>query len=229
MMPRVVIVEPIYQINLGYIARISKNFGIKRLNLVNPKCKYKGKEAIKYSKHARELLENAKLFGSIDSAVKGTFVLGTTAIWRKTGEAFFNVYPLERFMKLVKKNRIRDISILIGRDNIGLTKAELAKCDATIFIPASDDYPALNISHALGILLYAFSSMNVKDQVGNVSATPDEIERVKLLFTRLIAKRKDIRDKKAVAMSFEHILKRSSPTKKEASALSVALSPKYNR
>ncbi len=229
MIPRVVVVEPIYQINLGYMARVSKNFGVKRLNLVNPRCKYNGKEAVKYSKHARELLENARVFKTLDSAVGGTFVLGTTAIWRKTGGAFFNVYSLGGFMKLAKKNKIKNISVLIGRDNIGLTKEELAKCDATVFIPTSDEYPALNISHALGILLYAFSSMNGHDQVANSSASREEVERVKFLFTKLIAKRKDIRDKKAVAMSFGHILKRSGPTKKEVSALSVALSPKYNR
>ncbi|HUC39047.1 MAG TPA: RNA methyltransferase [Candidatus Acidoferrum sp.] len=222
----IVIVEPIYQINLGYMARVLKNFGIERMNLVNPRCRYRGKEAIKYSKHARGLLEGAKVFGSIEEATKGSFVVGTTAIWRKTGVAFYNVYTLERLLGMVKKNKRRRVSVLIGRDNIGLTKEELAKCDATIFIPTSDEYPALNISHALAIILYAFTNAFQKRQMESYSASAKEEQRVKALFSRMISKRMDIRDKRAVAMAFDHIIGRANPTKKEIGALSIALSPR---
>lgn len=225
---RVVVVEPVYQINMGYIARASKNFNIKRLSIVNPRCNYKGKEAIKYSKHARELLEGATVFKSIGDATKGTFIVGTTAIWRKTGRAFYNVYTPEGLLKLVKKNGIRKVSILIGRDNTGLTKDELAGCDANVFIPASDEYPALNISHALAIMLYVFSdTMHWKGQPS--APGYKEIERINKLFKDLVWKKKGIRDKKAVAMSFRHIVMRAAPTRKEIGALSVALSPKSDR
>lgn len=226
---RVIIVEPIYQINLGYIARVSKNFGVNELTLINPKCKYKGKEAIKYSKHAHDLLTNAKISNSIAKATKGTFVVGTTAIWRKTGEAFHNVYSLDRLIGMVKRNKIRKVSLLIGRDNIGLTKEELAMCDATAFIETDDKYPALNISHALGIMLYAFSGLTKETSIASMSARPEELKRIEKLFTLMISKRKDIRDKKAVTMAFEHIVNRAAPTQKEIGALSVALSPRRKR
>ncbi len=222
---RIVLVEPMYQINLGYIARVAKNFGITSLSLVNPKCSYRGKQAIKYSKHARELLQRAKLFRSIGAATRGTFVMGTTAIWRKTGSSFYNVYDPRKALGLIKRNRISRVSILIGRDNIGLTKEELEGCDATVFIPTSDEYPAMNISHALAVLLYAFSSGEKwKDQPGAPSRK--EVGRVSRLFEMMVSRRKDIRDKKAVTMAFNHIIKRSAPTKKELGALSVALSPR---
>jgi TrmH family RNA methyltransferase len=226
---RIVIVEPIYQVNLGYIARICKNFGVRRLNLVNPRCKYKGNEAIKYSKHARGLLENAVVFKSIAQATKGTFVVGTTALWRKTGKAFYNVYTPDKLLQLTKKNKISRLSVLIGRDNTGLTKEELAGCDATVFIPTDGEYSALNISHALAIILYSFSDYLVKtgkDMESNAADYKD-IERISKLFKMIISKRKDIRDKRAVTMAFDHLIKRSAPTKKELAALSVALSPKH--
>ncbi len=224
----VVIVEPMYQQNLGYIARVSKNFGIKKLNLVRPRCNYRGREAIKYSKHAKDLLLKAATFKSIREATKSTFVVGTTALWRKTGKAFYNVYEPSQLLRLIKRNRIKEVSILIGRDDTGLTKEELMECDANVFIPTNEEYPALNISHALAIMLYAFSaSERWKDR----PEAPDckEMERINLLIDIFVSKRKGIRDKKAVAMALRHMMMRSSPTKEELRAISVAFSPKEDR
>ncbi len=226
---RIVIVEPMYQINMGYIARVSKNFGVRELSLVRPRCNYRGKDAIKYSKHARDLLTNARVFRSISQATKGTFVVGTTALWRKTGEGFHNVYAVDKLAGMVRRNKIGSVSLLIGRDDTGLTKEELADCDASIFIEASEEYPSLNISHALGIMLFALSPLLKRTSMNRIEARPEELGRIKRLFSMLISKRKDIRDKKAVAMAFSHIVDRSNPTSKEIGALAVALSPKRKR
>ena len=224
----VVAIEPLYQINLGYIARISKNFGIKKIVLVNPRCNHKGKEAIKYSKHARDLLTKATVTESLEDATEGTFVIGTTAIWNKTSEAFHNAYSIEKVISIMKKNGIRKISIILGRDDTGLTKEELSGCDATIHIETIGDYTALNISHALAIVLYEFAKTGKReDFLKEERAGSGEMLRMSELFGRFIAARKDIRDKRAVEMAFNHILKRASPTKKELAAVSVALSPKY--
>jgi TrmH family RNA methyltransferase len=221
---RVVVVGPMYQQNLGYIARVSKNFGVPRLYIVNPRCHYKGKEAIRYSKHAKELLQSARVSRSINDATRGTFVVGTTALWRKTSQAFHNVHTPGELLKLLKRNKISRISLLIGRDDTGLTKGELMGCDATVFIPTSAGYPVLNISHALAILLYVFSSHELS---GRPNA-PDkrDIERMNRLIGIFVSKRKGIRDRKAVAMALRHIIARSSPTKGELKAISVALSPR---
>ncbi len=227
---RVVLVEPIYQINLGYTARVAKNFGVDKLYLVNPMCKYNGKEAIKYAKHARDLLSNAKICRSMKDATHGTLLLGTTALWRKTGKSFFNVYTLDRALHLLEKRGATKVSIIIGRDNTGLSKEELSMCDATVFIPTNEDYPVLNISHALAILLYSFTQSSLSRKYpfeSSLYADNREINSICNLFSKTIGKRNDIRDKNAVLMSFNHILKRSFPTKKELSALSIALSPRY--
>ena len=68
---KVILVEPKYQINLGYIARTAMNFGVRRLFLVNPRTDPKGKTALMYAKHARSLLENARTYKSLDDATEG--------------------------------------------------------------------------------------------------------------------------------------------------------------
>ena len=58
---KVIVVEPRYQVNLGYIARVSKNFGVQRLFFVKPRTPLAGKRAVMFAKHGRELLESAKV------------------------------------------------------------------------------------------------------------------------------------------------------------------------
>jgi rRNA methylase len=43
-MLRLVIVSPKYQMNVGYIARIAKNFGIEKLHIVKPRANIVGKK-----------------------------------------------------------------------------------------------------------------------------------------------------------------------------------------
>ncbi len=50
--------------------------------------------------------------------------------------------------------------LILGRDTTGLTNDEIAKCDDLIKIPTSREYPAMNISHSLAVLLYLWKKMN---------------------------------------------------------------------
>lgn len=221
---RIVLVEPLYQINLGYIARVMGNFGLDKLYLVNPRCDYRGAEALKYSKHASSILKGAKVSDSIEEAVKGSsIVVGTTGLWRKSNAAFFNVYALQEAHRFVKNN---SIALLIGRDDTGLTKEELRKCDLTIFIPTDKSYPVLNISHALAIILYELRKEHSGETTAMSRAYADSrsINGMKALLWKSIKGRRDIRDKKAVMFAFEHVINRSSATKKELNAIAIALS-----
>lgn len=222
----VAVMEPKYQVNLGYIARVSKNFGVERLTLINPRCNYKGKEAIKYSKHAAELLRKARTCKGI-GAIGSDFIIGTTGIWHKTGDAFYNVYSLKDMAMLAKRaaSAKGTITLLLGRDDTGLSKDELRQCDATICLSASKDYPILNISHALAVILHGLYSSGSAARPG-MYADADYQKRVFKLFDRVVDSNPGIRDKSSVKMAFRHIVRRSMPTKKEINALSIALAGK---
>jgi tRNA/rRNA methyltransferase len=225
---KIIMMEPLYQINLGYVARVAANFGAKNLYLVNPRCNYKGKEAIKYSKHAFPLLKKAKIYKSLDAAVKGsTIVVGTTGLWHKSDDSFFNVYTADKINQFTRKQK--EIALIVGRDDIGLTKDELKKCDFSIFIPANRQYPILNISHALAILLYELNKEKFGEDAGleRFYADNKSMEGLVRLFSNSIKERSNIKNKKAVTFAFEHVLKRSRPTRKEINAISIALSNKY--
>jgi tRNA/rRNA methyltransferase len=228
---RLVIVEPHYQINIGYMARVAKNFGINKLWIVNPKCKYNGKNAIKYSKHAHSLVENARICKSISEACKGRMKIGTTAIWQKAYSGMNNVYELTDF-KNKFKGSINNAALIIGRDTTGLTSEEMSECDSVVYIGANDAYPTLNISHALAVLLYGLKgnvSKAASENFGDVYATHAEVEMLLRLFGKFVDANASIRKKGMVKLAFEHVLERSWPTKSELSTLLVAFGIKRKR
>ncbi len=220
----VVLVEPIYQINIGYAARICKNFGARELVLVNPRCKPNGKNALKYSKHGADVLANARICKSMEEAVGSSLAIGSTSIWRKASASLYNIYSLNDMASILKENSIGKISLVFGRESTGLTREELMHCQASVFIPVRSSYTTLNISHALAIMLYELAQAQPSKRMRSLYATETELERVLTVFKLMLESKRNIRSKKTVYAAFEQILKRAKPTKRELSALAVGLS-----
>lgn len=217
---RVVLVEPKYQLNLGYIARVMKNFGVYSLYIVNPRCKIDGKKAVQYAKHGRDVLEGAIVVKSLDKAVSG-ITLGTTGVWRKSDGAFHKIVQLDALRDAGLRNR--NVTLVIGRDDSGLNRNEIAACDAVLFIAADERYPVLNISHALAVMLYELT-IAPKYNFSKYLAGDDSISALKRLFAKRIKNDDYVRDKKAVSAAFAKVLNRSAPTVEEVNALMAAFS-----
>ena len=227
---KVAFIEPRYQINLGYEARVLKNFEIRRMYLINPKCKFNGKNAIKYSKHASDLIKNAAILKDLKSVTRNSFVVGTTALWRKSRKHFDNVMTLPDFEEYISGKGIENMTLLIGRDNTGLNSEELFQCNSIVFIPTSQRYPTLNISHALAILLYALTAQkpsSLAEEISKLYAGSSDLRMINSLFGASVDSNPYIRKKETVKKAFENVLVRANPTKKEINALTAAFSKKY--
>ncbi|MBC7086355.1 MAG: RNA methyltransferase [Methanomethylovorans sp.] len=156
---RIVLVEPIYQGNVGSVARVMKNFGFSDLALVNP-CPLEG-EARAMASHARDLLENATIAESIEEAVAGANLLvGTTGI---TGTKFDEHVRIPAHIPRDVKKKFEGysgtIALLFGREDKGFTKDELGMMDMILTIPTSQKYPVMNLSHAVAVILYELSDV----------------------------------------------------------------------
>lgn len=223
----IAVMAPKYQVNLGYIARVAKNFGVSKLAIINPRCKHTGKRAIMYSKHAAELLKNATVLKSIGK-LDADLLIGTTGTWHKSGASYYNLYDPKLMSKLARRaaSSKKKIVVLLGRDDAGLEREEIKLCDAVVFIGTNPDYPILNISHALAILLYelTFSDMGKNYQTGSFYANSEHQKRLLMLFDSLVKSKPNIKEKAAVSAAFRRVIRRSVPTKKEINALSGALS-----
>ncbi|MDD2474185.1 MAG: TrmH family RNA methyltransferase, partial [Methanoculleus sp.] len=72
----IVLVEPLYDGNIGFTARVMKNFGFTRLVLVNP-CPL-GDDAVMRASHARDVLDNARWMTVDEVYREFDFVVATT-------------------------------------------------------------------------------------------------------------------------------------------------------
>jgi tRNA/rRNA methyltransferase len=150
----VLLVEPRYDGNVGSVARVMKNFGFRNLALVKPPPI--GPEGRKNSMHGRDIMESARTFGSFEEAASAyDFVVGTSA--KIAGDANTlrtPVFPEE----LAKSLRVRGrIALAFGREDFGLLNGEIDGCDMLVTIPANPEYPTLNLSHSVAVILYELS------------------------------------------------------------------------
>ena len=219
---RVVSVQPLYQVNVGYIARIAANFGATKLYFVRPRCRILGKKAIMYSKHGRHLLESASVCSSVSEATRGSVAVATTAEAHKSAMSFFNSISLEELAESLRSNGAAAVSVVLGRDDTGLTKEEITECDYTLSLDTGRSYKTLNISHALAVILYFLTRMQSKE--GARHASQKELERLFLLFGSTVKSMDHVRNKKGVSRVFERVLKRANLSSEEVAALSAAFS-----
>jgi tRNA/rRNA methyltransferase len=216
---RVVLVSPEYELNVGSVARAMKNFGFSELFIVAPKCDPVGFDAIKYSKHARELLENAKICKSLKEAVRGChFVVGTTGvIFRHWHQTIRSPISLNAFAKKVKAHQEGKIALLFGSEGVGLSEEDISACDFLVNIPTSDHYPILNLSHAVAIALYALSGFEVRAYAPAGKNEKEALIRAFGMITDQFAT--ELRNPHKVKVAFRRMVGKSMVTDKECASI----------
>ena len=156
-MIQIAFLEPKIGGNIGAIARSMANFNLNELILINPQCDPKSEEVMNRAKHAKKIIENAKIVSSIDF-LDSDYLIGTTSalgadynIPRST----IRIKQLaEKIAELEAKKSDAKITILIGREGDGLNNHEINLCDFMVTIPTFPEYPVLNASHAASIIFY---------------------------------------------------------------------------
>jgi TrmH family RNA methyltransferase len=154
----IVLVAPIYEGNVGFAARVMKNFGFDRLVLVDP-CPL-GNEANARASHAQDLLRQAEVCTIEDVFARSNIVIATTGTVSKS---VCHAMRMPFYSPKELRERIQEtdghISILFGRENWGLNNEEVKRSDMICTIPTSDAYPILNLSHAVGVVCYELSNL----------------------------------------------------------------------
>ena len=144
---RIVLVEPLYDGNVGFSARVMKNFGFTELILVNP-CPL-GVEAYARASHARDVLEQADVMSIGEVLSTSNLTIATTGALSLSA-----CHPIR--MPFYSPKEVRNlidgyegtISVLFGRENWGLNNDEVRQADLICTIPASDVYPIVNLSNS---------------------------------------------------------------------------------
>mgnify|MGYP001491644317 FL=1 len=159
----IVLVDTIHPGNIGSVARAMKTMGLSRLSLVNPRI-FPSDDAIALSGNATDVLKNAKIYKNIREAIKdSTFVYATSSRDRSIQ------WPIKDAASAAKDihaevNNNKEISIIFGKEDRGLTNDELENANRLIEIPANPIYPVLNLAMSVQIISYEIfkSSSDVK-------------------------------------------------------------------
>jgi tRNA/rRNA methyltransferase len=157
----VILVEPRGPINIGMVARAMANFGVSELRLVNP-CDHLDLEARKYALNALPLLERAQIFPDLGSALADLhYSIATT---RRLGQ--HRDVPLCLADVPAQLSNLPDssrIGLVFGREDIGLTTAEVASCSAAATIPTDPGFASLNLAQAVILFLYELNRSPAAD------------------------------------------------------------------
>ena len=144
--------------NLGAVARVMANFGQKNLLLIEPRCSPENEEARRRAKHALPVLKKARI-ANWDELDRFDIIIGTTS---QLGTDYnlprSPLLPGELTKKLASMDlRRKKVALLFGPEGPGLSNEQLLVCDFVVTIPTSRQYPTLNLSHAVAVLLYELS------------------------------------------------------------------------
>ena len=159
----VILVEPSGPINVGSVARLCANFKVDRLRIVSPKCNIYSLDTRKMSLKGINYIQNCELFDNLSTAVADCdLVIGTAGrIDTKKESPQNNLEEISDWVKNHKK--IKNLALIFGREDRGLTNNELLLANKVITIGTNKQYPSLNLSHAVSIVLYELNKFSKKN------------------------------------------------------------------
>ena len=211
--------------NVGTIARAMKNFGVSDLYLVDPPELDPGGEAYGFAGHAREdVLPNATVV-EFDDLVERFHTVGCTAVTNEDETSHVR-YPFRTPRELADSLREvdADTCLVFGRERVGLTNDDLARLDEVGSVPASAEYPVLNLGQAATIVLYELRDLTVTETQHPDSvherAAERELEGLYDEFERFLGNINHPEEKRAkTTRMFRRVLGRAHPTGREVSTL----------
>lgn len=150
--PILVLVAPQDLVNIASAVRISKNFGIEDMRLVTPAVFDPWRiEGIAHN--TADLVERIRIFDSLDEAVADcALVVGLTARGRAAKRSVLR--PRAAAREIVDSLSAAPVAIVAGREDKGLTNAELDRCHLLVTIPTTVEYSSLNLAQAVAVMSY---------------------------------------------------------------------------
>ena len=158
----VVLVEPAGKINVGSVARLCENFSVDELRLVSPRCDYLAQEAKNMAVKGIKILEKAIVYKDLNSALSDCTRIIATCGRKDHGDIPLNSNK-DALHWALESEREETIALVFGREDRGLSNEELLKASKVISLNTNENYPSLNLSHAVAIVLHQFNQFNEID------------------------------------------------------------------
>ena len=150
--PILVLVNPQDIVNIASAVRIAKNFGIERMRLVDPEVFDPWRiEGIAHN--TADFVARIEILPSLEAAladcVSAYVLTGRERAAKRTTRR-----PREAAAELVRELEVGPVAIVAGREDSGLTNAELDLCRTVVTIATDPRHPSLNLAQAVAIMAY---------------------------------------------------------------------------
>jgi len=146
--------QPQLSENIGACARAVKNFRFKKLVIVKPKPIFPNDKILATSVGAKDLIINAKVYETLESAVKKVdYVIATSARFRNKNIKHIKLNDLKK-IDFNKK-----VAFLFGSEASGLSNNEISYANYTMQIPTNPDFKSLNLSHSVIIVAHTVANI----------------------------------------------------------------------
>ncbi|MEK8029873.1 RNA methyltransferase [Ideonella sp. DXS29W] len=139
--------------NVGSAARAMKVMGFHDLVLVAPRFDdvLAREETLAMASGATDVLERARIVGSLSEALDGiTYACATAMTPRDFGPPTFA--PRARFASLAGEGH--RVAFVFGGERFGLANDDVYRCHACLSIPTDPAYGSLNLAQAVQVLAY---------------------------------------------------------------------------
>ena len=145
-----ILVRPQIGENIGSAARALKNFNIKKLRIVKPRCIWPSQKALATSVGAKDVLKSSKIYNSVENSIGDLdIVFESTSRIRKVNKRVISIFELNKQIKKKQK-----IGIIFGPEASGLSNDEVNCADYLVKIPTNNNFSSLNLSHS--VIIFCF-------------------------------------------------------------------------
>lgn len=160
--------------NIGSSCRAMANCGISHLRIVGKKSDYDAEKVYVLAIHAKNIYDNAEFFDTITEATADcTITAGTTR--RRGKKRKEKLYLPEEFSNIADTisgtfssddiaKPCGKVALVFGNERTGLSDDELSECTVGVTIPSSSNFPSLNLSHAVQIILYHLFKLSLNER-----------------------------------------------------------------
>jgi len=172
----IVLVRPKVPGNIGSAARGMKVMGLRELRLVEPETDHLADEARWLAYGSEDVIEAARVFDDIASAVADCNVRVATT--HRAGRHRIVSKTLSEYA--AEAAALPDgtrIALVLGSEEHGLSNEQLAACEFALTIPQAVDYPSLNLGQAVVVICTCLHAeiAAAKTKRGPKLASVDEI------------------------------------------------------
>lgn len=186
---RFVLVDTSHPGNIGAAARAMKTMGFSELVLVNPRFPDAASqdEAIAFASGAKDVLDAARVVGSIDEALDGcNYAAALSARLREFSPPIAT--PRKLAEDLAGEQGLK-AALVFGNERYGLPNEVIEKCNVLINIPANPQYSSLNLAQAIQVLAYECRLASIGDGVPatgvGFQGKAAEIEQIDAMYAHL--------------------------------------------